>query len=119
MSAVVFTSMTAEARFEHERIHRMVVFPFKVESAEADHDLPKLAEDTWWKTREKLTESKRFLVASRNFMQAKDVFQPRGELKPADALILGRLLDANALVTVFLEQRTRLILRVYGNGEWS
>jgi hypothetical protein len=45
-------------------------------------------------------------------MQAKDVFQPRGHLAPADAIILGRLLDANALVTSFLVDR-HFSMRVY------
>ena len=99
--------LSARAQFLHERIRRITVFPLKVE-----RDLSDTAETVWWDMREHLTESKRFLIASKNFMQAKDVFQPRGELLPADALILGRLLDADALVTTFVVER-KLSMRVY------
>ncbi len=110
LPAILLPSAKALAKFEHQRIRRIVVFPFRVDPT--DKDLSKVADETWWTAREKLTESKRFLVASRNFMTAKEVFQPRGELKPADALILGRLLDADALISVFLDDRT-LNMRVY------
>ena len=110
LPALMLSSANAFAKFEHQRMRRIVVFPFRVDPT--DTDLTKVADNSWWTIREKLTESKRFLVASRNFMTAKEVFQPRGELKPADALILGRLLDADALVTEFLENRV-LNMRVY------
>jgi hypothetical protein len=106
LHALLFTPR-ARAEYEHERVRRVVVFPLQTEST-----YTKEAEDTWWKLREHLTESKRFMVASRNFMQSKDVFQPRAELKPADAIILGRLLDANALITTFLVDH-KLSMRVY------
>lgn len=121
ISSILFISLGAQAQFVHERIRRITVFPIKIDT-DLEKDLEKPAEDAWWDIREKLTESKRFLVASKNFMQAKDVFQPRGELQPADALILGRLLDANALITIYLSGR-RLNLRVYetknGLTVWS
>jgi hypothetical protein len=101
-------ALPAFAQFQHERIRRITVFPLKVDNKEVE----KIAEDVWWDLRERLTESKRFLIASRNFMQAKDVFQPRGPLAPADAIILGRLLDANALVTSYLVDR-HFSMRVY------
>lgn len=104
----IFSFSVAHAEVLHERVRRVTVFPFKVEGAE----LNQVAEKTWWDLREKLTESKRFLVASKNFMQAKDVFQPRGELQPADAIILGRLLDANALISTFVVGR-KISMRVY------
>ncbi len=91
----------------HELMRRLVVFPIQADTA-----VSKEAESTWWDIREKLTESRRFLVASKNFMQAKDVFQPRAELQPADVLILGRLLDAHALITTFLVDK-KLSMRVY------
>lgn len=103
----LFNATSVFAQFKHEPIRRITVFPLKVERTYL-----KEAEEAWWALREQLTESKRFLVASRNFMQAKDMFQPRGELKPADAIILGRLLDANALISTFVVNRT-VSLRVY------
>lgn len=106
---VVLTTFVApvHAEYEHERIRRIVVFPLQTESTYS-----KEAEEAWWDLRERLTESKRFMVASRNFMQAKEVFQPRAELKPADAIILGRILDANALMSTYLADHT-LNMRVY------
>jgi hypothetical protein len=83
---------------EHEAIRRLVVFPFL-----ADKTLSKVAEDSWWNLREQLSDNKRFLIASKNFMEVKDVYQARGYLTPADAIILGRLLDAHALITVVIE----------------
>lgn len=104
---VCFSSLNVYADFAHERVKRITVFPLKVEK-----ELEKPAESVWWDLREKLTDTKRFLVASKNFMQAKDVFQARGDLEPADAIILGRLLDAQALVTTFVVER-RVSMRVY------
>ncbi len=72
----------------------------------------KSAEGTWWKIRERLTEDKRFLVASRSFLIKKDVYQARAQLTPADAIILGQLLDAHALVSTFLSKR-ELHMHVY------
>lgn len=83
---------------EHEPVRRLVVFPFA-----ADKALSKVAEESWWDLREILSQNKRFLIASKNFMEVKDVFQARGYLTSADAIILGRLLDAHALITVVSE----------------
>ncbi len=107
LSSIMLFNSIAHAEYEHERIRRIVVFPLQAEA-----NFSKESEEAWWELRERLTESKRFMVASRNFMQAKEVFQPRGELKPADAIILGRILDANALMTTFLNDHT-LSMRVY------
>ncbi len=108
LAAIVFVlAVYSHAQMLHQRVRRVTVFPLQVSS-----DLESIAETTWWDMREKLTDSKRLLVASKNFMQAKDVFQARGALQPADALILGRLLDANALITTFLVDR-KLSMRVY------
>ncbi|MEK6554725.1 MAG: hypothetical protein AABZ31_05765, partial [Bdellovibrionota bacterium] len=92
----LFCASTALAQVSSQNavIKRVVVFPIR-----AEKDLQKAAEETWWDLREKLTENKRFLIASKNYMEVKDVYQPRGELLPADAIILGRLLDSHALVT--------------------
>jgi hypothetical protein len=95
--AILFSTFAVHAN-EHEPVRRLVVFPFA-----ADKTLSKVSEETWWDLRELLSENKRFLIASKNFMEVKDVFQARGYLTPADAIILGRLLDAHALVTVVSE----------------
>lgn len=97
----------SQGQILQEGVKRISVFPFHVAK-----ELESTAENSWWDLREKLTESKRFFVASKNFMQAKDVFQPRGELQPADVLILGRLLDADALISVYVIDR-QLSMRVY------
>ncbi len=102
-----FSLPLAYAQLTHERVKRVTVFPIHTPK-----ELDAAAENSWWEFREKLTESKRFFVASKNFMQAKDVFQSRGELQPADALILGRLLDADALIVTYVVDR-KLSMRVY------
>lgn len=93
-------------------MRRLSVFPIK-----AGHELAPIAEEVWWELREIMTRDKRFLVASKNFLMQKDVFQARGGLSPADAIILGKLLDANALVVTYLEDRT-LHMGVY-EGEYG
>ena len=90
----------ALAEQNHKLIRRITVFPISAKS-----DYKKSTEKVWWKIREKLTLDKRFLVASRNFLIKKDVFQQRKSLKPADAIILGQLLDAHSLITTFLKGR--------------
>lgn len=102
----------AASETEHTLIRRLSVFPVK-----AGQDLAPIAEEAWWDLREVLTRDHRFLVASKNFLMQKDVFQARSELSPADAIILGKLLDANGLVTTYLEDRT-LHMRVY-EGEYG
>jgi hypothetical protein len=69
-------------------------------------------EKAWWAVREELTNSKRFLVATRLFLQQKEVYQERAELEPVDVILLGKLLEAHALITVFLADR-RLKMTVY------
>ncbi len=96
---------------KHSFIRRLVVFPLLVPDSPE-----KESEDAWWKIREELTKSRRFFIASRNFMIKKDVFQPRGALVPADCIILGRLLDAQALIVTYLDKRT-LTMTVYEGTE--
>ncbi|MGE4131220.1 MAG: hypothetical protein AB7F86_06250 [Bdellovibrionales bacterium] len=105
-------SSTVWAQTEHTLLRRLVVFPIKV-----PQEMAAVAEDTWWEMREVLTRDKRFLVASKNFLMQKDVYQARSVLQPADAIILGRLLDANALVTAWIDDRT-VNMRVY-EGEYG
>ncbi len=92
---------------QHQLVRRISVFPMK-----ADPGLAKGSEDSWFAVREILTSNKRFLIASKNFLQQKDVYQPRGELTPADAITLGTILDANALITLYYRDR-KLHMLVY------
>jgi hypothetical protein len=102
----------AQAQEDHTLIRRISVFPIK-----APPEFSVVTDEAWWELRETLTRDKRFLVASKNFLQQKDVYQARAELSPADAIILGKLLDANALVTTYLEDRI-VHMRVY-EGEYG
>lgn len=92
---------------EHQLIRRLAVFPIK-----SDVDRAAAIEETWWQSREELANTRRFLVASKQFMVKNEAFQPRSILEPADAIVLGRLLDAHALVTGELKDRT-LTMNVY------
>ena len=110
--SLLFSGFTAMAQSEHSLARRLVVFPLQTSVQYRD-----AAEEAWWEIRRVLTDNKRFLVASKNFLQQKDVFQSRGSLKPADAIILGQLLDANAVITTYLKDLT-LHMKVY-EGEYG
>lgn len=110
MTIAVFLSGRAEAQFDHLLVRRLVVFPIKTEKG-----LEEIADDAWWQAREELTKSRRFLVASKQFLMKSDVFQARGDLEPADSILLGKLLDSHALITLQLENR-RLTMTVYDGG---
>lgn len=98
----IVTQAPAKAiNVEHQLIRRVAVFPIKT-----DTDHSKSVEEAWWQTREELANTRRFLVASKQFMVKNEVFQPRSDLEAADAIVLGRLLDAHALVTGELNNRT-------------
>lgn len=103
---------SAFAQTNHILLRRLSVFPIKTSP-----ELTPAAEEAWWELRENLTRDKRFLVASKNFLMQKDVYQARSVLSPADAIILGKLLDANALVTTWIDDRV-LHMRVY-EGEYG
>jgi hypothetical protein len=116
--AAMLVAQRGEAQVgNHQLLRRLVVFPVK-----APTDFAGPAEEAWWGAREEFTKSRRFLVASKQFLVKSDVFQSRGELEPADAIILGKLLDAHALVTIQLVDR-RVELTVYdgtsGSRLWS
>lgn len=110
---LIFSALPALAQTEHTLVRRVSVFPIKIQQPE----LAQVAEDAWWELRETLTHDKRFLVASKNFLQQKDVYQARSVLSPADAIILGKLLDANALITTYVDDRV-LYMKVY-EGEYG
>lgn len=86
------------ADVEHKLLRRFAVFPI------ADANVS-TAEDAWWQMREVLTKDQRFFVASRRFMINRGVFQARKQLAPADVIILGKILDAQALVISYLDDR--------------
>lgn len=102
----------AQSQYEHKAVRKLTVFPLAVSK-----QFLSPAEEAWWQLREALTESKRFMVASKSFMLQKDVFQARSALSPADVIILGKLLDADALVTTYLEDSI-LRMKVY-EGEFG
>ncbi len=93
------------ADVEHKLFRKVAVFPI----FDANYST---AEDAWWQMRELLTKDKKLFVAAKRFMINRGVFQPRKALKPADAIILGRLLDAEALVVTYVEDRN-LKMKVY------
>jgi hypothetical protein len=97
--------MSGWAEVHHSLLRRIAVFPI------ADANMSS-AEEAWWQMRELLTKDQRFFVASRRFMVNRGVFQPRKILKPADAIILSKILDAQALVVTFLKDRT-LQMKIY------
>ncbi|NCN95499.1 MAG: hypothetical protein GW917_02125 [Bdellovibrionales bacterium] len=100
------------AEVNHHLVRRVSVFPIQMPSEYREE-----GDKIWWKLREWLTKDQRFLVASKNFLTQKDVFQPRGELSPSDAIILAKVLDAHALMTTQLEDKV-LHMRVY-DGEYG
>jgi len=102
--ALIFPAIS-KADLEHSLFRRVVVFP--IGDANVSNN-----EEAWWQMRELLTKDQKFFVASRRFMVNRGVFQPRKTLKPADAIILAKILDAQALVTIYLVDRT-LNMRVY------
>jgi hypothetical protein len=106
--SLVLMGTSAFADVEHHLLRRIAVFP--ISEANLSN-----AEDAWWQMRETLTKDQRFFVASRRFMVNRGVFQPRETLKPADAIILGKILDAQALVVSNIDHRI-MHMRVY-DGE--
>ncbi len=98
-------SLPAKAELKHSLLRRVAVFPI------ADANFGN-SEEAWWQMREALTKDQRFFVASRRFMVNRGVYQSRKNLKPADAIILAKILDAQALVVAYLQERT-LHMKVY------
>ncbi|MEQ1877196.1 MAG: hypothetical protein ABL958_11150, partial [Bdellovibrionia bacterium] len=110
VALLFFAVMRAQAQTEYSVLRRLVAFPVDTPSTFAGG-----ADKAWWKVREELTNNRRFLIASKQFMIRKDVFQPRKEMEPADIVLLGKLLDAQGLIVTFLKDR-QLQMVVY-NGE--
>ncbi|MCX7674372.1 MAG: hypothetical protein N2Z70_00905 [Bdellovibrionaceae bacterium] len=66
---------------------------------------PELADRMWWAVRELLAEDGRFLVATRRLMLNRGVLQARGEFSAADAILMGRVLDSQMLLTMAVQGR--------------
>ncbi len=113
LATLMFSSSRAEAQVEHQLIRRLAVFPFAVPP-----ELQSGADEAWWQAREQFAQTRRFLVGSKQFLIKNDVFQPRRDFEPADAIILGKLLDAHALVTFQLIER-RLMMTIYDGTNGS
>jgi hypothetical protein len=103
---VVYSFTVFGADIEHTLIRKIVVFPI------FESDPSSVSEEAWWQIREALTRDKKLLIASKRFMVNRGVFQARRSLRPADAIILGKLLDADALMVCYIENRT-LKMKVY------
>lgn len=91
----------------HMPVRKIVVFPFDTPARNAAE-----GEKAWWKVREELTANKRFLIASKQLMLRKDVFLPKRDIDRPSAILLGKHLDAEALVTASLRDR-ELRMTVY------
>ena len=97
----------AEVQDSHLWPRRLAVFPLK--SNITDNELNR---KVWWNVRDNLASNKLFLVATKNFLEQKDLFQARGKIKTADVVLLSRLLDASALISLELQDRN-FYFRVY------
>lgn len=89
-------------------IEKIAVFPVLYSGERGDRVDEQTAaslDETWWQVREELTTTGRFTVASRAFLQKADAFQPRGQLTAGDAVVLGRYVEADALLTLTLHNR--------------
>lgn len=80
---------------------RWAVFPFSI----ADDKLKESGDKAWWNLREQITSKKRFMVASKQFLIQREVFQPRKELSRDDVQYLAQHLEADVLVTGYSEYR--------------
>jgi len=85
----------------HNLIRKLAVFPLDTGKRDTE-----VAEQAWWKIREELTANKRFLVASKQMMNRKEILQPRAQIEPAAAILIGKLIDSHALVSTYLVGRT-------------
>lgn len=87
-------SPSLAVQIEHQIVRRLVVFPFQ-----APPKLVAKADEAWWQVRQELSQNQIFLLASKQFLSKNEALQARGELQPSDVILLGKLLDAHALVT--------------------
>lgn len=94
-----FFAVEASAEVQLKVYRKVAVFPIGTPSSDIN------GEDAWWQAREALVKDQRFLVAARRLMVNRGVFQPRKALKPSDSIILSKILDADLLITIYLEER--------------
>lgn len=100
---------------------RFAVFPVEFlgeRGTRIDKATQERLDETWWQVREELADTGRFLVATRSFLQKADVFSPRGLLSTGDAVILGRYVESDAIMTLRLENR-ELSLHVWDSSDGS
>jgi hypothetical protein len=111
-AVVSFRARGAVSQDEVSLIRRVTLFPILSAPEYAG-----VADDAWWQMRDEMTLNRRLLVASRQFLLKNDVFQARGRLPPADSILLGKLLDAHALITSQFDGQ-KLSMQAYdaGNG---
>lgn len=96
---------------KHEVIRRIAIFPFFTNGL-----YKKQADLAWWKAREFLSEQQRFLVATKRFLEQKDVYQPRKSLRITDAVLLSQILDSDCLITGFLDNG-KFTMEAYSNQD--
>lgn len=133
----VLLCLTCSSSYAVERDHlpiaaiqKIAVFPVddsgellsRSQGSQVDDLTLEKLDETWWQVREELTNTGRFVVATKAFLQRADVFTPRGELRPSEVVILGKYVEADAVLTLQLKQRT-LTVRVWssddGNLVWK
>lgn len=96
---MVALAETAWSEYLLTSLKRTVVFP----AQGLDENL---VDDTWWQIREQLAADTRLTIASRRLMINRQVLSPRAELKPSDSVILGRILEADALIVTFIRDNS-------------
>ena len=59
----------------------------------------------WWSFRKSISENTRFKVASKEFLEAKEVYKAYESLSPSKASLLAKHLEADILITLSLDNR--------------
>ena len=89
----IFGPIPLYANFEITNLQKMVVFPpLGLEE--------RLADEVWWQVRELLTQDKKFMVATRRLMINRQVLQARAQMKPAEVVVLAKVLEAQSLLSL-------------------
>lgn len=108
--ALILFPVLSLAQIKHELLTKIAVFPI----AEID---AKTTDEAWWQMRENLSTDQRFYVANRRFMVNRGVFQARKDLKPSDVIILGKILEAQALISTYFSDGTlKMVVYESENG---
>lgn len=102
---------TKASNIEIGAARRLAVFPI------ASDDLPDaLKSSLWWELRKDLSKSARFVVASKQFLELKEVYQSRKSLSPSDAVLLAKHLEADLILSLEYSNR-ELQLRTYSKED--